>query len=193
MSDAGSVSRKGNRAFSIVAGACFSLLFIWDFIDFIDLLGYGTDFYDVAYYFISMSIEIVLAVACFIGRKNLFTVIALGIHLLFVLVEPYAFSYAIFHGYYAFMLFAAGSLFAFALLGWLPKTARCIEWTKCVCYVPAALHFIAISLNWISISELIGSEYIWDFIIRSVPVQLFAALPSKLFLGLWLTSSDKQN
>ena len=209
MQELNSVDRKGNRAFSIVSAVLFLLCafhcLLSAFSSFQSIILGGHSFSgfsgggvasvlmrSVAESIFMMCIFILLSVACFIGKKSLFAVIAVGIYLLYTLCSPFVSQiFGIYVGAsinYLLVLAALSFMFVIALLN---KISQKCAWTKFIGYVPGVLMLFAYLLQELQVKEAIGIHYAetrWSYILYA----FFLMVPAWIFFGTWITSQTKK-
>lgn len=209
MQNLNKVEEKGNRAFSIVSAVLFlmcalhCLLSAFSAFQSMILGGYSFSGFSgggvasalmrsVAESIFMMCIFILLSVACFIGKKSLFAVIAIGVAVLSSLCSPFISSllFGLSTGFsltYLINLTALSFMFVIALLN---KISQKCAWTKFVGYVPGVLMLFAYLLQELQVKEAMGIHYAetrWSYILYA----FFIMIPAWIFFGTWITSQTK--
>ena len=210
MQELNSVDRNGNRAFSIVSAVLFLMCALYDLLTAVSaiesMLLSGYSFSEaggggIASVIIMSAVSscvwactfIVISVACFIGKKSLFAVIAIGVAILSSLCSPFISSllFGLSTGFsltYLIDLTALSFMFVIALLN---KISQKCAWTKFVGCVPGVLMLFAYLLQELQIKNLIGSHYAqqrWSYILYA----FFLMVPAWIFFGTWITSQTKK-
>ena len=189
--------RRGNKAFSIIAGILFILLSVIAFfnmitnivnmISYFDYYDYEVMVYQIVSSFLVMPMYIISAIACFVRKKNVFVIVAVAFPLLIwilrMLLSFVTFDGAIGFGTASFIyLLVLLSLIALAILCCIPKIADKCKWTRFIGAVPGALYFICI----------ICESMAYRFALSNVILDIIFYVPAYVLFGLWIASSEKK-